>query len=332
MMTLLLLAQVTLAETADRIAAIVNDEPITLSEVYAVGAEIIANHEGSNRAAELDVLEELIRRELIKQEIDRLNMDVTQAELDGAMEDVAKSNGLSFEQLKTEVERSGMAWEKYRSEMKENLRQMKFRQLVLQPRIQVDDAVLQDLYRRMQMSQPDEIVLGSIVFRNPPPLRSAEQVSQEQGVSLAQAEQMLAEAQQQQAAAFQQKVTALQKAVSEGTPFAELAARYDEAGMGDQNYVMGTFVQGQLRPDLDALAFSLSQGEYSAPLQTEAGTFVLHAVERRKKTAPPFDKVRAQLVEQLYAQRFEIELEQWFVGARQRAAVDVKINAIPFEQ
>ena len=59
---------------------------------------------------------------------------------------------------------------------------------------------------------------------------------------------------------------------------------------------------------------------------------MLHAVERRKKVAPPFDTVRAQLVEQLYAQRFEIELEQWFVGARQRAAVDVKISAIPFEQ
>ena len=206
MMTLLLLAQVTLAETADRIAAIVNDEPITLSEVYAVGGEIIANHEGSNRAAELDVLEELIRRELIKQEIERLNMDVTQAELDGAMEDVAKSNGLSFEQLKTEIERSGMTWEKYRTEMKENLRQMKFRQLVLQPRIQVDDAVLQDLYRRLQVSQPDEIVLGSIVFRNPPPLRSAEQVSQEQSISLAEAKKMLAEAEQQQAAALQQKL------------------------------------------------------------------------------------------------------------------------------
>lgn len=322
---------IAMAETADRIAAIVNEEPITLSEIYSIGSEMIANFEGSTRAGELEVLDQLIQRELVRQEIARLNMDVTQAELDAAMEDVAKSNGLSFAQLKQEIERTGMKFEQYRSEMKENLRQMKFNQLVLQPRIQVDEAVLQELYRRMQASQPDEIVLGAIVLRNPAPLRSPAQVAEEQKVSLKEAQLLLSSAQQQQGATLKSTLSSLTKATQSDVSFAEVAARFDEGGMGDQNHIMGTFVQGQLRADLDQAAFGLQAGEYSDPVFTESGVFVLHAIERRKKSPPAFVQVRPQLVEQLYAQRFEIELEQWVVGARDRAAVDVKLRPIPFE-
>ena len=68
----LICAGVIHAATTDRIAAVVNDDVITLSEVYELGAEFISEAAltpDARREAEINVLDSLVLRSLVSQEL-----------------------------------------------------------------------------------------------------------------------------------------------------------------------------------------------------------------------------------------------------------------------
>ena len=108
------IALLTLGAIVDRVAAVVNDDVITLSEVYELGGEFIekavedaSGNPTRRREAEIEVLDSLIKRHLISQEIAKLGLDVTDVELDRTVDDIARRNGLERDQLRSEVEKSG---------------------------------------------------------------------------------------------------------------------------------------------------------------------------------------------------------------------------------
>ena len=129
------------AAVVDRVAAVVNDDVIVLSEVYDLGSDYIEQKTtagggtpASRRLAELEVVESLIQRRLISQEITRLGLDVTDLEMDRTIDDIASRNGMDRDTLRVEVEKTGIPWIEYKSELRENLRQMKFDEAVIKPR------------------------------------------------------------------------------------------------------------------------------------------------------------------------------------------------------
>ena len=99
-MTWLWLALTAHAATVDRVAAVVNDEVIALSEVYDLGDSYIRQacprmQPDCITQAEVQVLESLIQRSLIRQELYRLGMQVTAEEIDRTIDQVGRDNGLS---------------------------------------------------------------------------------------------------------------------------------------------------------------------------------------------------------------------------------------------
>ena len=91
------------AEVVDRVAAVVNKEVITLSEVYDYGGDFIEQqvlgaprNDPRRRSLELEVLDFLIQRALVNQEVRALGMDVTRDELERALEDTARANGITW--------------------------------------------------------------------------------------------------------------------------------------------------------------------------------------------------------------------------------------------
>ena len=155
------------AEVVERVAAVVNNEVIALSEIYEVGGDFIAEaltsdaSKESRRSAELKVLDELVAQELMVQEMARLAIDVTAVEVDQALDDIASRNGVDRTRLKQEVERSGLNWTSYRDGITQELRGMKFDQVVLQPRVSLSDDEVEALYRRKVADlEPSRVLEG----------------------------------------------------------------------------------------------------------------------------------------------------------------------------
>ena len=321
------------AVTVDRIAAVVNNEVITLSEVYEVGGEYIAASVSMApkelRRAELEVLDTLVLRSLVTQELRNMGMDVTEDELRAAYEDIAKSNNLTVETLQQEVEGSGIPWDAYQEEIKQSLRQMKFNQLILQPRIIVDDNALQQQYRELKQQQPEVVDLYGIFIKNPLPLRSAEEVAAGGTMTVEEASALIEKTKKQQAEEQAQKLDQITKDVQNGVPFADLAKKYDQSGLASAGGKMGTFAQGKLRADIDQIAFSLEPMKISDPLSTNNGVYLLYVGAKYKQDPPPFDTVKPQLLDAFYADKFETELHNWYTIAKSRAALDIRLQDYP---
>jgi peptidyl-prolyl cis-trans isomerase SurA len=312
---LCLVAAVALGTTGalvDRVAAVVNDDVITLSEVYELGSDFIeervqtaSGNPSARREAEIEVLDTLIMRRLISQEIEKLDLDVTDQELDRTVDDIARRNGLERDQLRSEVEKTGMPWQEYRSELKENLRQAKFTQAVIQPRINVNQDELTDAYNRAIATgaTPQLADLGAIFLAFPPDADEAAKAERRATAAKVQAE------------------------FTAGKPFAELATQYDQGPYGPNGGKMGTYKKGELVPELDGPAFSTPVGTLTAPIETGQGIFLLTVFEMRSEPPPTFDAMKESLTQQVYADRIEDETDQWYRQARRRAAVLVKLEA-----
>lgn len=298
------------AAVVDRIAAVVDNDVITLSEVYELGGDYIqqATAAGATpdqrRELELEVLDTLILRRLVSQEMVRMGMDVTDEELDASVSDIASRNGMEISTLRREVEGQGMTWDGYRQEIRENLRQSKFNSYIIQPRITVNEDELADAYRRMFASrnQPRVVDLGAIFLKVPPGADEA----------------TLAE--------VTSRAEAARDRVRGGTEFSAVAAELDEGGFGSNGGRMGSYEEGQLQAEMEAVAFSLEVGQVSDPVVTPRGVFVFSVFDMRRKEPPPMETVRDQLLDQVYSGRIEEETDQWYRQARRRSAVEVKLE------
>ncbi|MEN9785156.1 MAG: Peptidyl-prolyl cis-trans isomerase (rotamase c)protein [Pseudomonadota bacterium] len=285
----------------ERVAAVVNDDVILRSEVFELGGAYLAEvaaRRGDVAAARAEVLERLVERTLMRQAVRRLNLDVTDADVERTIEDIAARNQLTRVQLRAEVERGGMTWEAYRAELTENLREMKFAQMVLRPRIAVREDEVQDAYRRATKDAPVRTHVQALFLAWPPGADEAARAA-----VVARAEGLRTEAQG-------------------GADFVTLARTHDQGPFGAQGGEMGTFGPGELVPALEAAVQATSTGAVSTPVASERGVFLLRVAGRTAGGAD-LEAMRPKLVEALTASRMDEERERWFLQARREASVRV---------
>lgn len=306
-------AVVAQAAVVDRVAAVVNDDVVTLSEVYELGGDYIeqataaaAEPAPTRREMELEVLDTLIMRRLISQEIERLGLDISDLEVDRAIEDVAMRNGLDTEALRREVGKTGMAWADYRAEIRESLRQMRFSQAVIQPRIKVDEDQMKDAWRRTYANddRPRRYDLGMIFIPFPQgPATSDELREQTRAVA----------------------VDAVAR-IRGGTSFEAVAKELDKGPYAEKGGRYGLMRAEELRGSLGPVLLRLEPGQVSDPHEDNLGLWVLTSYGEVMEEPPPLEEVRDDLMETVYAGRIEEETDQWYRQARRRAAVDVKLR------
>ena len=68
---------------------------------------------------------------------------------------------------------------------------MKFNQLILQPRIVVDEQAIQEQYRQVKLQQPDVVDCMVYFLKNPPAARPAEEVAEALGITIEEAEEKI---------------------------------------------------------------------------------------------------------------------------------------------
>ena len=306
---MLLFSLLSLAWSApvDRIAAIVNNDVITISEVYDTGSKFIIDEVldvKKRREAERMVLETLITQKLIDQELKRIGMDVTEEEIQRSISDIARSNKLSIDQLREEIAKSGLDWNQYKTQLAGSIRQMKFNQVVLQPRITINEDALLDRYNRQAASLPQKTRLALFFFSAPA------QTPEEILIQLS---------------SIEPKLNVVRQRIQSEDPLT-LAKELDESPFeGD----MGVLDTNSLRDDLNPAAFETPVGTLSEPVCDSTGCFVFYPISKEKGANQTFEQLRPQLLEAYYAERFEREQQKWAEQAKRRATIDIKLVEHP---
>jgi peptidyl-prolyl cis-trans isomerase SurA len=293
----------------DRVAAVVNEEIITLSEVYAFGTAYIdqvvaAQGESARSAAEHEVLDRLLERRLVDQEMRELKLDVNEQDIDRSIAQIAERNGLDTEGLRKEIEKSGMGWDQYRSELGESLRDMKFAQSVLRPRINITDDELRDAWLRSNPAAPASARVQALVLSIPPNATDAAR------------------------AAVLERAQKLRDQARAGADFGALSKANDEGPFGSHDGEMGVFKPGELVDALDHVISTAPVGEVSDPIVLGDGVYLLRVAERISG-ATDFEAQREQVSEQVFQARLEDEKKRWFQEARRKAAIRILLPGPP---
>jgi peptidyl-prolyl cis-trans isomerase SurA len=248
----------------DRVVAVVNDEAITLNELRERLATV--TRQLRSRGTPLPPSEVLEKQLLERLIVDRLQVQfaresglrIADAELDAAMRRIADNNRLSLAEFRAALERDGIAWQRFREEIREEITLSRLREREVESRIVVSDGEIDNyLAHPEQANQTALVALGHIIIRVP------EQVDPARLSQLRQrAEEALAR-------------------IKSGQDFGQVAASYSEAPDALAGGILEPRPVDRL-PTLYAEAVAkLQPGEVSEILRSPAGFHIVRLFERK---------------------------------------------------
>jgi peptidyl-prolyl cis-trans isomerase SurA len=266
---LTLLPALTIAQSrqpiaVDRIVAVVNDEAITLNELRERLATV--TRQLRSRGTPLPPSEVLEKQLLERLIVDRLQLQfakesglrIADAELDAAMRRIADNNRLSLAEFRAALERDGIAWKRFREEMREEITLSRLREREVESRIVVSDGEIDNyLAHPEQANQTALVALGHIIIRVP---------EQADPARLSQLRQRAEEALAR---------------IKSGQDFGQVAASYSEAPDALAGGILEPRPVDRL-PTLYAEAVAqLQPGEVSEILRSPAGFHIVKLFERK---------------------------------------------------
>lgn len=300
------------AELVDRVAAVVNNQVIAWSEVeqraapelQRVAAERDPARRGKLREQVMRAaVEQLVGDKLLDVEVREFNIDVTDAELDVALEDVRRQNNREPEQFVQLLAEEGYTLESYKAFMRKHLARLKLVNLKVRSRVKVSEEDLRAEYARFsRMEGEDPEVHARHILVKVDPGAPAEKVK-----------------------AAEEKAQALAaEARRPGVDFVELAKAKSEGPSAPDGGDLGFFKRGMMVPEFDKVAFALQPGEVSDPVRTRFGFHVIRVDERRAAEVAPFEDVKDQLRERLLRGQMEKYTAQYVQELKQKASVEIK--------
>ncbi len=297
------------AEISNRVAAVVNDEIITLwelnrriQEVTGVNAEEIRlRDETRYQQTARIILDDLINDRIAGGKIRELGIEVRPEEVDAAVERVRRINQISQEELALTLEKRGLSLEAYREEIKGQLERSRLINREIKSRIVIREERILDYYREKQeeFSQPAKVRLAVIFFRLEDPENADETARKLQRA--------------------RDIVTALQA----GADFGSLAREHSQGPGAGEGGDVGFFRNSELAPKLAAVVSSLAPGEVGGPVVLPAGVQIVKLLERQGGEVKPIEEVRERIYESLYQEEVNRRYSSWVRELRENAFVQV---------
>lgn len=296
------------AETVmmDRIVAVVNGEIITqtdmdkLKNILYMGAE----QKPTGLQADTQLLNQMVEKSLILQEAKVLGIEVTEVQLQRAIDGIVLKNNTTLEKFEEEVTQTGIKFEDYRDLYKSELIQSQVISQRVQAKISITDQEIEEYYN--ENIKPDEkagarVRVQQILF----------------GV--------LKDASPEDIAVIEKRAAEVHKKLREGEPFEKMAVTYSQGPAAKIGGDIGYFHRGEILPEIEKAAFGMEVGEISPVIRT---IFGFHIIKLLDKDLSEKDRSwrdhEMDIKEILYGRKYEAVFKSFMEGLRSKAYI--KIN------
>jgi len=249
---------------ADRIVAVVNSEAITQLELNSRLAQV--ERQLTSQKVQLpphDVLErQILERMIVDQAQVQFAKDsgiqVTDIEVEAAIQRIADGNRMNAREFRIALEKDGVAWNKFREEIRQEMTFSRLREREVESRLVVSDSEVDNyLDSAAHANSSQSVLLAHIILRVPEQADSAKVA----GIR-SRAEQALQQ-------------------VRGGEDFGRVAASYSDAPDGLTGGVIDWRPVDRLPgPYIEAVR-NLKPGEISPLIRTSAGFHIVKLVDRR---------------------------------------------------
>jgi len=293
----------------DRVLAIVNNDAITLSELQ----EAIAVYRYENRDRANENSDQLIQQFLTRmidsrlqvQEAEREKIVIEEAEIDEELADrIKKMNLKGREEFEAALKAQGIPMAAVRKRIADELR----RGRIVSRKV------------RLRISVTEEEVTQYLEANRP---------KLETGLSYHAAHILIVPETGPEDAAWENariRADLLRTDLLQGGNFAELAKQYSRDASARDGGDLGTLKRGELAQDIETQILSLSPGQISSPYRSALGYHIFRLESKETLEGDGLGRVKAQIREILFREKFDTRLDAWLKEIKQRAVIDVRLD------
>ncbi|NKB81207.1 MAG: hypothetical protein GKS05_04820 [Nitrospirales bacterium] len=282
-------------ELTDGIAAIVNSEVITVSELQAeLEDETIrlqARFDGKDLTQRLvrkeyEVLNNLIARKLQIQEAKAKGLFITDAEVERAKSLINQRGANGVEVYSQEA-------------IREELLLRKVQDFEVRRHVMVSKEEMRRHYQDFPepFMKPARYHLRQILLAGPPGIDDSPSLSKAQDIY---------------------------KELQDGASFSELAARYSDGPEAVRGGDLGAIAQTELLPTLAGVVAAMNPGDISQPIQTSLGIHILTLNAVDPPQAPPFKAIQEEIKNTLIQEKSKKIYDTWLAGLKEKAYIEIK--------
>jgi peptidyl-prolyl cis-trans isomerase SurA len=267
------------AEVAlDKVAAIVNSGVVLESEVQDLLSNIKLQSQKSgqslpsDKALRTQVMDKLINDNLLVQMGERMGVQISDAQLDDTLSNMARENDLTLDQFRATLVADGMDYEKYRETVRTELISGEVRRASVRRRIFISPQEIENLLDEMkqQTNEQVEYRLGHILIEFP-----AEPTQNDINAARTRADKVI-------------------ELLNNGSDFAKIAI----ASSGDANALKGGDLGWKVLNELPTLFSELVDGKPKdtvlGPVRTGLGFSIVKVVDIRGKQIVEVEEVNAR--------------------------------------
>lgn len=293
----------------DRVLAVVNNDAITLSELQeAIAVYRYENRDRSTESADQLVqqfLNRMIDSRLQVQEAEREKIVIEEREIDEELADrIKQMNMKSKDEFEAALKAQGIPMSAIRKRIGDELRRGRIVSRKVRLRISVTE---------------DEVT--QYLEANRPKL--------ETGLTYhARHILVLPETGAEDAAWENARIRAemLRTQLLKGGDFSELAKQYSRDASARDGGDLGTLKRGELAQDIETQILNLSPGQISTPYRSTLGYHIFKLESKETLDGENLTRVKAQIREILFREKFDTRLDAWLKEIKQRAVIDVRLD------
>ena len=304
------------AEIIDRIAAVVNDDIITLSDVYrlmpiyiqftGIDPSRLSTDEELDALAS-EVLNFLIDARLLASSAEERELGITESEIDQFVAQQYEAMGLTEPQFLLEMQRQGIEENDFREMIDAHLTRLRMVQLDVLSELSISDAEIDAVIDQRYPDGMNETFLStSHILVVTPRGSSADDII-----------------------AAETRARELWDELQQTGDFAGIASRENADGSRNTGGRLGTFRSSELDQDYVRAALALAPEEISEPVRSQFGFHIIRLDGVERRPLDDAEAVRDQIYGELQAQYAEQRSEVYLERVRGQAYINVLITDFP---
>ena len=292
-------------------AALVNGKAIPMSE-YEAGLDQLnrqiamtggAPNEKELPALKQKVLDSLITRELLKQEVEKRGIKADEAEVNAQLEAVKK--GSSPEDFAKSLKQMNITEKELKDHIASQLATKKLIEMELGPKVVVTPQEVKAFYD----GNPE-------VFKTPPMTRASHiLVKVDKGATAEEKAKAL------------DKIKGVQKRLQNGEDFAKVAKEVSDCPSKENGGDLNFFQKGQMVPQFEDAAFSLQPGQTSGIVETEFGYHIIKVTDKKDQSTVSFDEIKPRIEQHLKSEKMSHqEFPKYVETLKAKAKIEVLVK------
>jgi parvulin-like peptidyl-prolyl isomerase len=250
--------------------------------------------------------DEIVSELLLKDRADRLNITVTNEEVQESVARVKAQYGIKSDQeFEESLKKSNMSRAEMEGRMRDTILTNKLFARELRGREELPDKELRERYDREKERYrlPERAHLREIIVLRPD--------------------------NPTQAAAARQHADEIAQQARGGADFALLAKTASEAATKDKGGDLGEVAKGELLPELDKAVFSAPAGQVIGPIEAKSAWHIIKVEQRLPSEVPAFETLKEKLRKDVSEEAWQRDYKAYIDRLRKDAFIQINEANVP---